>query len=75
MSSALTEDQRSCLVEAQDRLSQASKAFNAFMCLLIGEHPNDVDLEQMYWLLQPIQIEMNASLDALLPLERVMSPN
>ena len=71
----LTEDQRSALVEAQDRLSQASKAFNAFMSLLIGENnPNIIDPEDLFWLLHPIQAEMTASLDALLPLESVMSP-
>ena len=47
-SATLSEDQISALSEAQDRLMQASMAFNAFMCLLVGDHPNDVDLEQMY---------------------------
>jgi hypothetical protein len=71
----LTEDQRCALVEAQDRLSQASKAFNAFMSLLIGENnPNIIDPEELFWLLHPIQAEMTASLDALRPLEDVMSP-
>lgn len=74
-SATLSEDQISALSEAQDRLMQASMAFNAFMCLLVGDHPNDVDLEQMYWLLQPIQIEINTSLDALRPLESVFNPH
>lgn len=70
----ISEDQIASLSEAQDRLSQASNAFNAFMCLIVGDHPNDVDLEQMYWLLLPIQTEMNSSLDALRPLESIFSP-
>lgn len=63
------------LSEAQDRLSQSSNAFNAFMCLLVGDHPNDVDLEQLYWLLQPIRCNINDALEALIPLESVLTPH
>lgn len=59
------------LNEAQHRLDQASKAFNAFMALLPGEHESDIDHEQLYWLLNPIRCEVSAALDEL----QTVSPN
>lgn len=53
----------SSIHEAKDRLSQAAGAFNAFMCLLSGTE--SVNPEELYWLLLPIQGEIDAALDEL----------
>lgn len=56
---------QSLLAEACDRLAPAAKALKGLASLL-GSNTDAIDSEALYYLLSPIEIEVNAALDTIL---------
>ena len=55
---------QSLLAEACDRLAPAAKALDG-LANLLASHTNTMDCQELYYLLYPIEGEVNAALDII----------